>query len=61
MTSTQPPELPQPIHRPPFNVTRASHAVLTVSDLAASREFYTEVVGLAVSDEDARTVFLRFW
>jgi catechol 2,3-dioxygenase len=51
--------LPQPVYRPPFNTTRASHVVHRVSDLAASRDFYTEVVGLVVSDEDSRTVFLR--
>jgi 3,4-dihydroxyphenylacetate 2,3-dioxygenase len=51
--------LPKPVYRPPFNTTRASHVVLTVSDLPSSRDFYTEVVGLVVSDEDANTVFLR--
>jgi catechol 2,3-dioxygenase len=51
--------LPQPVYRPPFNTTRASHVVLTVSDLAASRDFYTAVAGLVVSDEDSGTVFLR--
>lgn len=44
---------------PPFNVTRASHVVLNVKDLAASKEFYTELVGLVVSDEDASAVYLR--
>ena len=43
----------------PFNITRASHVVMTVKDLAASRRFYTELVGLVVSDEDADTVYLR--
>lgn len=52
-------QLPDPVYRPPFNTTRASHVVLTVADLAASRDFYTEVIGLVVSDEDAGTVFLR--
>jgi len=51
--------IPQPVYRPPFNVTRASHVVLRVADLAASRDFYTEIVGLAVSDEDADTIYLR--
>lgn len=44
---------------PPFDVTRASHVELTVADLARSRHFYTELVGLAVSDEDASAVYLR--
>lgn len=44
---------------PPFNVTRASHVVLHVRDLAASKHFYTELIGLVVSDEDEHTVWLR--
>lgn len=51
--------IPQPVYRPPFNTTRASHVVLGVTDLAASRDFYTGVVGLVVSDEDANVVYLR--
>ena len=51
--------IPQPVYRPPFNTTRASHVVLSVADVAASRDFYTGVVGLVVSDEDANTVYLR--
>lgn len=47
-----------PLH-PPFALTRASHAVLSVRDLAASRDFYRDVVGLVVTDEDADTVYLR--
>jgi len=51
--------LPEPILNPPFNITRASHTVLTVRDLAASKAFYTDLVGLVVSDEDADTLWLR--
>ncbi|MBD9527495.1 VOC family protein [Paracoccus sp. PAR01] len=51
--------LPDPVLNPPFNVTRASHTVLTVRDLAASKAFYTDLVGLVVSDEDANTLWLR--
>jgi len=43
--------LPAPVLRPPFNVTRASHVVLTVADLAASRRFYEEVIGLVLTAE----------
>jgi catechol 2,3-dioxygenase len=50
---------PSPVHPPPFNVTRASHVVLTVPDLAASRAFYVDVIGLIVSAEDDTTVYLR--
>lgn len=51
--------LPATNFHPPFNITRASHLVFTVRDLAASRAFYTEVLGLVVSDEDANTLWLR--
>ena len=51
--------IPKPIYSPPFNITRASHAVLTVRDLAASRNFYVELLGFIVSDEDRDTLYLR--
>jgi catechol 2,3-dioxygenase len=44
---------------PPFRFLRASHASFTSRDLAKSREFYTEVLGLVVSDEDKDTLYLR--
>ena len=31
--------IPKAVYNPPFNVTRASHSVLTVKDLAVSRNF----------------------
>ncbi len=51
--------LPPTNFSPPFNITRASHLVLTARDLARSRDFYTEVVGLKVTDESATTIHLR--
>jgi catechol 2,3-dioxygenase len=53
------PNIPTTNFNPPFNITRASHLVFTVRDLAKSREFYTEVMGLIVSDENANTLWLR--
>jgi catechol 2,3-dioxygenase len=44
---------------PPFRILRASHASFTSRDLAKSREFYTEALGLVVSDEDKDTLYLR--
>lgn len=44
---------------PPFNVVRASHAELTVRDLAKSRAFYVDCLGYIVTAEDARTLYLR--
>lgn len=51
--------LPAVEYKPPFNITRASHVVLTVGDLEKSRSFYTEVIGLVVSDQDRDTIHLR--
>lgn len=53
------PQIDELVLVPPFNVTRASHVVLNVRDLAASKRFYTELVGLVISDEDDATVWLR--
>jgi catechol 2,3-dioxygenase len=51
--------LPQTNFSPPFNITRASHLTFTSRDLARSRDFYTEVIGLKVTDESATTIYLR--
>jgi catechol 2,3-dioxygenase len=51
--------LPKTVLNPPFNITRASHAVLTVKDLAVSRAFYADLIGLAVSDEGPDAVYMR--
>ncbi len=51
--------IPKPSYNPPFNVTRASHAVLNVKDLARSRAFYVDLIGFAVSDEDKDALYLR--
>src|SRR3954471_10524731 len=49
--------LPQTNFRPSFNITRASHLVMTSCDLAKARDFYTEVIGLKVSEEAATTIY----
>jgi catechol 2,3-dioxygenase len=51
--------IPQTNFNPPFNITRASHLVLTAQDLKASRDFYTEVIGLIVAEEDVNTISFR--
>jgi catechol 2,3-dioxygenase len=51
--------IPPPVFHPAFNITRASHVVLIVRDLAASKRFYTELVGLIVTQETGDTVYLR--
>ena len=51
--------LPQTALPPPFHVTRASHAVITVSDLGKSRAFYVDGIGLVASDETSDAIYLR--
>jgi catechol 2,3-dioxygenase len=43
----------------PFNITRASHVELRVADVARSLPFYTEVVGLAVTERKDGVAWLR--
>ena len=52
-------KLPKPVYKPPFAVTRASHVVIRVRDLQASRAFYVDLLGFAVSDENRDTIWLR--
>lgn len=51
--------LPTPASTPPFDITRASHVVLDVRDPAASSHFYTELVGLVVTEATEDVVYLR--
>lgn len=51
--------IPAPVHNPPFNITRVSHAVHTSRDLAKTREFYCDVFGLIVSAEENGVLYLR--
>ena len=51
--------IPAPVLYPPFNTIRLSHVTLGVADLAASKAFYVDVLGMQVTDEDADTLYLR--
>jgi catechol 2,3-dioxygenase len=51
--------IPPPVFYPPFNITRVSHAAMTVRDMERSLRFYTRVLGLVVSDQEGDTVWLR--
>jgi|SRR5690348_3574342 len=44
---------------PAFNITRASHTVITVRDLEVSRTFYTQVIGLELSHASDSELYLR--
>ena len=51
--------IPETNFAPDFNITRASHVVLTARDLGRSRDFYTEVIGLVVTHETPSEIYLR--
>ena len=51
--------LPAPNLYPDFNTIRLSHVVLNVADLEASKQFYTFILGLQITDETDTHVYLR--
>ena len=51
--------VPAPVLYPPFNIVRLSHVEYGVTDLAASRAFYVDTLGLQVTHEDADSLYLR--
>jgi catechol 2,3-dioxygenase len=44
---------------PDFNVVRLSHVELTVTDLAASKKFWADTLGLQVTEETKTQIFMR--
>ena len=44
---------------PPPDILRCAYMELVVTDLAASRSFYVDVLGLVVTEEDETTIHLR--
>lgn len=51
--------VPSPVLYPPFNIVRLSHVEYRVKDLAKSRAFYVDTLGLEVSFEDDTRIYLR--
>ena len=51
--------VPAPVLYPPFNIVRLSHVEYGVTDLAASRAFYVDTLGLQVTHEDSDGIYLR--
>jgi len=51
--------VPSPILYPAFNIVRLSHVEYRVTDLARSRAFYVDTLGLQVTHEDSSTIYLR--
>ncbi len=52
-------QLPTPQLYPSFNIVRLSHVELGVTDLAKSRAFYVDTLGLQVTDETGDAIYLR--
>jgi catechol 2,3-dioxygenase len=51
--------LPAPTLTPPFNIVRLSHVELRVKDLAWSRAYYVDTLGIQVTYEDGDALYLR--
>jgi catechol 2,3-dioxygenase len=51
--------LPAPNLYPPFNIVRLSHVEYGVTDLARSRAFYVDTLGLQISSESRDAIYLR--
>ncbi|MCE8508597.1 3,4-dihydroxyphenylacetate 2,3-dioxygenase [Ruegeria pomeroyi] len=51
--------VPAPNLYPPFNIVRLSHVEYRVRDLAASRAFYVDILGLQVTQEEEGRLYLR--
>jgi catechol 2,3-dioxygenase len=51
--------VPHPNLHPDFNVLRLSHASFGVTDLAASKAFWVDTLGLQVTHEDSAVIYLR--
>ena len=51
--------IPAPNLYPDFNTIRLSHVIYNVADLEACKIFYTQMIGLQISDEDSTHVYFR--
>lgn len=51
--------VPASVLYPPFNIVRLSHVEYRVTDLAASRAFYVDTLGLQVTGEGDGVIWLR--
>lgn len=51
--------LPKPADPPPFDIVRTARVELYVTDLAASRRFYVDLLGLIATEETADALYLR--
>ena len=51
--------VPDPVLYPAFNTLRISHIEYGVTDLSASKKFYSDILGLQVTGENDDTIYLR--
>ncbi|MBM1816220.1 3,4-dihydroxyphenylacetate 2,3-dioxygenase [Pseudosulfitobacter pseudonitzschiae] len=51
--------VPAPVLYPPFNILRLSHVEYTVTDLARSRAFWVDTLGLQITHEEDGLLMLR--
>ena len=51
--------VPAPTLYPPFNIVRLSHVEYVVKDLAASKAFYCDTLGLQVTHEEPGRLYVR--
>ena len=51
--------VPAPNLNPDFNIVRLSHVEYNVRDLAASRAFYVDTLGLQITHETEDAIYLR--
>lgn len=51
--------IPSPNLYPDFNIVRLSHVELRVTDLAWSKGFYVDTLGLQITHEDSQSIYLR--
>ncbi len=51
--------VPASVLYPPFNIVRLSHVEFAVTDLAASRAFYVDTLGLQITYEDDSRIYMR--
>ncbi|MEM7041765.1 MAG: 3,4-dihydroxyphenylacetate 2,3-dioxygenase [Pseudomonadota bacterium] len=51
--------VPPPLLYPHFNIVRLSHVAYSVTNLAASRAFYVDTLGLQVTREELDCLYLR--
>jgi catechol 2,3-dioxygenase len=49
------------VRHPPFDVIRAAHVELVVSDLPSALEFYSDLLGMIVTEQSDEAAYLRGW